>query len=401
VTHTVTVSTGSTLRSSDARYEKVRRFLKIVLESPALRVFVVTRFGLMLCMFLSMAALPMVSNEPWRGAPDNLVLDGWARWDSGWYMHIADDGYNNRPNEAGQRDTAFFPLYPLLVRAASPLVGGALHAGILVSNIASALGFVFLFGLVEQKVSRDVAWRATALMAVFPFGFFLSSIYTESVFFLGTVGAFYWAERRRWWLVALFGIAVGATKTVGVFLCVPLAALYMQQRDWSFRRLDRSAPAVAAPFLGFLGFVVFLFVKFSEPLAFATAQDAEGWSVHASSAARLVSDLRALLSPHVVLAGDFIVTDVLCIASILWALPLTMGTWRALGLPYAIWTFIVTLSALGSWMAFPRFCTTMFPLFITMAKWLRRDGAFLSVGFVWTLLLALLSILYAHFFWVA
>src|ERR671916_793119 len=43
-----------------------------------------------------------------------------ARWDSVWYLRIADSGYGDSSARA-----AFFPLYPLLVRGLGELGGGS------------------------------------------------------------------------------------------------------------------------------------------------------------------------------------------------------------------------------------------------------------------------------------
>src|SRR5919205_2114496 len=55
------------------------------------------------------------------------VLAPLARWDSVWYLTIADSGYGGSTARA-----AFFPLYPLLVRALGTVFGGS-HGALLAS----------------------------------------------------------------------------------------------------------------------------------------------------------------------------------------------------------------------------------------------------------------------------
>ena len=43
------------------------------------------------------------------------LAEVFAAWDSGWYFDIARQGYYFNPN--GESSIAFFPLYPLLMRA--------------------------------------------------------------------------------------------------------------------------------------------------------------------------------------------------------------------------------------------------------------------------------------------
>ena len=52
-------------------------------------------------------------------------LNVWAHWDGAWYSQIAAEGYTNHAS------TAFFPLYPLLVRSFAELFGGPLSLGAL------------------------------------------------------------------------------------------------------------------------------------------------------------------------------------------------------------------------------------------------------------------------------
>src|SRR2546423_6140923 len=75
--------------------------------------------------------------HPFSGLPDSL-LSPLARWDSAWYLDIAHSGY------AGP-STAFFPLYPLLVRGVA--AGGSPGALLLASyavSLAALFGALYL-----------------------------------------------------------------------------------------------------------------------------------------------------------------------------------------------------------------------------------------------------------------
>jgi hypothetical protein len=50
-------------------------------------------------------------------------MEVFAAWDSGWYFDIARQGYYFNP--AGESSIAFFPLYPLLMRAVAWPFGGS------------------------------------------------------------------------------------------------------------------------------------------------------------------------------------------------------------------------------------------------------------------------------------
>ena len=51
----------------------------------------------------------------------------WQRWDALWYQHLAEAGY-----QAGDGSTAFYPLYPFLIKVFSlPLFGQTVWAEVL------------------------------------------------------------------------------------------------------------------------------------------------------------------------------------------------------------------------------------------------------------------------------
>lgn len=81
----------------------------------------------------------------WRAYPNNLFLDGWARWDSGWYKSIAEIGYSNLPmNEWGQSNTVFFPLYPLLMRMMRAIIPDTYICGVIISNVSFLLTLIVM-----------------------------------------------------------------------------------------------------------------------------------------------------------------------------------------------------------------------------------------------------------------
>ena len=86
-----------------------------------------------------------------------------ARWDSGWYVAIAESGYEDPPTRAGQQTNhAFFPLYPALMRGVARATGlETSRAGALVSA-AALLGALVLFARVDAEAIRRGARLACA-----------------------------------------------------------------------------------------------------------------------------------------------------------------------------------------------------------------------------------------------
>ena len=62
-------------------------------------------------------------HEPSARAVRNELVNLPFRWDAGWYLGIAIDGYDYDPATHGQQNIAFFPAYPMLMRTAAGLLG--------------------------------------------------------------------------------------------------------------------------------------------------------------------------------------------------------------------------------------------------------------------------------------
>lgn len=183
-------------------------------------------------------------------------LTGTAAWDSVYYLDIAHTGYYAKA-------LAFFPLYPLLIHGMT-YMGMSLHVGAFLVNLLATLGASwFLYSLLEQRFGEKTAFRSLWLFLVFPAALFLSAIYTESLFCFLVFGGFYFSQRKRPWLVGLFCALASGTRSYGILLGLILAFDYFIQKKWK----EGIIIAVMAP-IGLLGYMWYLDVNFSDPLAF-------------------------------------------------------------------------------------------------------------------------------------
>ena len=189
---------------------------------------------LLACVYLGLVLIPHLARGEglWREYPDNLILDGLARWDSGWYLRIARYGYLDAAG-GSQRDTAFFPAYPLVLSLANLLSQKALAGwGIIVSNTFFLAGLCLTYDLVKTFKSRRLARRVIALMAFSPASVFFSAVYTESMFFVFSTAAFRLAQKRKPYSAMLCAAIASLTRVVG-FACVPFT--YWLYKESSLR----------------------------------------------------------------------------------------------------------------------------------------------------------------------
>jgi hypothetical protein len=195
-------------------------------------------------------------------------LNYWAHWDGAWYSEIATEGYGTRAPES----TAFFPLYPLLVKLGSSLAGGPAVWGVVISLLCTALALYFVYRIAENLYGVSAARASTLALAFFPTAFFLNAVYTEALFLALTAGAV-WAARVRgnFWLAGVFGALAAATRNLGVLLLVPLFF------EWARRRRTVGLRGLAGLVLvpaGLVAYAVFLRQRFGNALVFARQQSA-------------------------------------------------------------------------------------------------------------------------------
>jgi hypothetical protein len=169
----------------------------------------------------ALAASPYSVEEifPYRGVAieQNILLSVWQRFDTNWYLKIAREGY------VDVASTVYFPLYPLLIRVVSLVVGNAMLAALIISNFALVGALAMLYRLSAALFDVSSARRAVAYWLLFPTAFFLQAAYTESLFLFLTLATFDFARRDKWFIAVLFGALAALTRLQGVLLVVPLA----------------------------------------------------------------------------------------------------------------------------------------------------------------------------------
>eukprot|EP01135_Chromosphaera_perkinsii_P003266 Nk52_evm41s239 gene=Nk52_evmTU41s239 len=154
-----------------------------------------------------------------------FLFGGFCNWDSVYFINIALNGYET------ENATAFFPLYPLLMRLVaqvllfplalvlSPLARTVI-AGVLISNGAFVIAAVLLFrlGLNIFKTCKELALMSALMFCVNPASIFFSAIYSESLFALLTFGGMFFTSMRRYWEATVLFALCSATRGNG-FLC--------------------------------------------------------------------------------------------------------------------------------------------------------------------------------------
>jgi hypothetical protein len=301
--------------------------------------------------------------------------DIWARWDSDFFLRIAQNGYDDA-------SAAFHPLYPALIAVLGrAFFGHYILAGLVVSLLCCLGSFVLLHRLAKQRLDAEGARRSVLYLAVFPMALFLQAVYSESLFLLLVLAAFALAERNHFAGAGLVaGLAI-LTRAAGLALLPALVLLAWRHRD-RLRALARVALAVPVAAI----YPLVLWQQVGDPWAFTDAQDR--WHRHLSHAGPfggiwdgLVAGWRGLEQfvvghgTHVPAANPMhaAAENVQALVFLAVFLALTVVAWRRFGAPYGLFAALslaIPLSYPSSrWplLSLPRFGLVIFPLFLALA----------------------------------
>lgn len=411
----------------EAWWQRAGRRLRAILADRGLRRSLpwalTSRLVVVCATYLAVVIIGYPQGAPPFRSSTNEFRNLFARWDAGWYVTVAEGGYNYWGNARTQTNVAFFPAYPILLRTTAALLGARwgspddpsesfevfterrlvrlLHAGWLLSTVAFTWGLVFLFRLAREMTDSDeAATGAVALAATYPFSFFYGAVYTEGVFLLCATAAVYHFRHRRWGMAAMAGLVAGLSRPNGCLLSVPLGLLALdawRRDDYRWQTLALALPTAACAGLGMLAFTTWLYANTGEWFLWMKAhaawgrqfsgvhvlaqqrwRDLHGLGVYGYSVAHAVEMLN--------MAATFLVIGVS------WPLGRRFGwAWSA----FLLATVLPPLF-MGGFLSMGRVTSTMFPMFIYLG-WRLRGATLqhvLVAGFGLQVALAIM-----HFTW--
>ena len=324
----------------------------------------------------------------------------WARWDAGWYLDVAKNGYRFLPGE--QSNVAFFPLYPYVVRlvhSAIRLPGdlGWLLVGIIVSNTALLVALIYLYRLVRLDYDRCTAARAVLYLCVFPTTLFLSAVYSESLFLALVVTAFYYARAARWLATGVLAAAATLCRPAGLLLVVPLGFEYLSKREFRWRRIRADCAALILPPLALAGHLAVLRWRFGSWNVISKAEAIEGWNrsltLPWNTLLYSLQHIGSSIGYHG--AFEFVFTAILIALAIFACFRLRPS--------YAIYSIVsvVFITSWGDLKSAPRFGLVIFPIMILLALLGHRKAFNRTYLTVSAILAAVSMVVFSQWGWVA
>jgi hypothetical protein len=342
-----------------------------------------TRFGVLLVGFLAvqLTGFPPEAANRWR-IYSNEFLDLPARWDTGWYLGIASEGYSyvaDAPAEY-QQNIAFFPAFPMSMRYLSVLFGRqVLWTGVGISLVAFFIALTYFLRL-ARSLLKDEAQAVTAVMllAAYPFAVFFSAAYTEGLFLLTLMGAVYHFHVQQWWRAAFWGLLCGLTRPNGSLLSVVLALMVIAPL-WDATRMRITMPAggwrpfllrmlvAATPGFGMLAFSAFIYRLTGNPFAW-TAQNVAWGRVYRSLDSVVTDRVDFIAANGWYSYASTQTIDMFYLLAVLLSLAAVWPVYRRFGIAFAALILITILPPMsaGGLLSMGRVTSILFPVFLWM-----------------------------------
>lgn len=312
----------------------------------------------------------------WFALGDTL-FDTFAQWDSQWFLHISQYGYDSK------QSTAFFPLYPLVVHGLAFVLRSHVAAAVIVSLAAATVAVVVLHKLARPLLGERGANDTVLFVALYPIAFVFTAAYSDALFLALAAGSFLAATQRRPLLAGVLGGLACGTRLIGLALLPALVVLL-----WDRRRPLALAPLILLP-AAVGAYALYLDRHFGDAWAFLNAQGVY-WQRHVHSGGPLTGLWLSVrdgyqgaseLAQHLPRApgapkhndqwSSWNVIQLLLLIAATW---LTWVAYRRLGLAYALYSAATLLIVLTSpadvvpLVSLPRFLLADFPLFLALAS---------------------------------
>jgi hypothetical protein len=308
--------------------------------------------------------------------PASAFLGPFAQWDGAAYAQIAANGFPTGPLQLGPGTLGYLwarsPGYPLLVHLAMYVIPQTVVAGIVVSAVGELVALIFLAKLVlHERGDEASASFACWALAVFPYAFYLTAVYTESAFLAAAIACLYYMRRGKEGPAAL---AAGCAMFIHITGVALLPALIVDHLVRRRGRPGRGLLVILASLLSPLLWVAYAWRLTGDPLAYVHA--AEGPSFNRvlawpwTGAYTTWTNFVGGAAGDSFLFGMEILFGVGSLVAILWM----AWHWREISpslTVYALGIWVMATSVIY-WLGTPRFEMTAVPIYLALADLTRR-----------------------------
>lgn len=327
--------------------------------------------------------------------PPDSLMNMFYKWDSQWYMTVVGNGYSYIPGK--ESNVGFFPLFPLLVKMLSLAFGNPKLMGFIISNICLFSGAIYLYKLIMLDFKNpNVAMKAIFFMFISPVSFFFSIFYTEGLFLFLAVSSFYYARKKQWLIASILGFFISLTRSVGVFIIIPLIIEYFDMDFKSFKIdfkiIKKNILYLALIPAGLFSHMLYLYFKVNDAFAYFNAQG-KGWNRGFVSIPETLKSMDIYNTFYdVIFLGAAVLALVFCIYLFFSRIRLSYGVFSLL--------FLFLYLSAGLLESMPRYVSVLFPLYLAMSL-IADKNKFLDYLFTFfsLMLLTLFTTLFVNGYW--
>ena len=322
------------------------------------------------------------------------IFTAWSNFDGVHYLSIAADGYRT--------EARFFPLFPIIIYVFS--LGNIFYpvtyiSALIVTNAIFLLALVIFYKLLRMDYPEKVSIQSILYLLIFPTAFFFACVYTEGLFLLLTVLAFYFARKKKWFFASLAGMLLVSTRFVGIFIILALIYEYLIAKK-PLKLKNYLSMLAMSLFMsaGLAVYSIFNYFKWGSFWYFLTAQ---GELSNGRSVSGIVLPIQTIYRYFKILTS--LSPDqfewqlaLLEVSAFLFGTVLLFIAWkkkvRISYLIFAIGAFLLP-SLSGTFSGLPRYLLVIFPLFIALSLIKPK-----SIKLIYYLVSAMLSfLLLMHF----
>lgn len=325
----------------------------------------------------------------------NILVNTWANFDGVHYLNIALNGYTD--------NLRFFPLYPLLIKSMLFLFGQSSYVaayiiGFIINHLFLLFGLLILYKLLRLFYNEKISFSTVILLLIFPFSFFFTSIYTESLFLLLTVSTLYLAQKQKWFLTSLVAMLLPITRPIGLIIIPTLITEFFIQyklNKTKFKK-QRLLFLLLLP-LGYFFYMIFNYIKTGRFLYFIESQGSlfNGRSVDSIILfpQTLYRYLKILFSVPIH-NHDWQIALIEVISFFFAVVMLYILHKKKVRITYLVFSFFGVLipASTGTFSGLPRYLIVLFPLFLGLALIQNKKIKYLYI--IFSVILTIVSLIW-------
>lgn len=332
-----------------------------------------------------------------------------------WYKQIAEQGYEElekveriwttETGEFRQSSWAFFPLYPMINYISLKIFNldytlAAFIPSILLTFIAFYLFYLFLISL---NLSEKKAWYGLLFFSFFPFHFYFSMYYTESLFLALVLLAFLGVNYNNKLMLITAVLLLPLTRVNGIIVMFPLVLYIAENKKIHWNRLFIvqtyfKEKSLLIPFLSFFSFFSWCAYQYNMTgsfMAFSLAQ--KGWYKTFQMPYKSLFNSGNLDIPYKSIFNCAnLDIEILSILVIIYFITAVYQAIKVHKLSFNIFVLIQMLLPLtaGSVISVPRYVSVLFPLFYPVSNYIYHS----KLKYIVLIFLLILQIIMFHFF---